>query len=69
MIGGDVLDEGTIHFQSIHREALQIAQARVARTEIVDRNLDAELLELDQHAPLASSASCMTMLSVSSISR
>ena len=41
-----VVDEGLVYFQQISGESVQIAQRRVACTEIVDRYLDAHVFKL-----------------------
>src|SRR5690606_27421433 len=48
-IGGNVLHEGAIDLESIDGEALEVAQARVTRAEVIDGDLHAEVVELVQH--------------------
>src|SRR5258706_694623 len=44
-VGADVAHEGLVYFQPVHREALQIAQARIPGAEIVDAQAHAEFLQ------------------------
>ena len=46
--GLDVLDEALVDLDLVERERAQIAERRVARPEIVQRNLDAKILDLVQ---------------------
>ena len=47
-IAADVADERSVDLQSIERKAFQIAQARMTRAEIIDRQCHAHTLDLDQ---------------------
>ncbi len=42
---GDILDKGTIDFDLGQRQAVEIAQAGIARTKIVQRNVDPGILQ------------------------
>jgi hypothetical protein len=44
-VAGDVLHEGTVDLEHVHRQALQVRQARVAGAEVVDRQFDAHALQ------------------------
>ena len=46
LVDQHVGDEALIHLQLADRELTQVAQRRVARAEIVDRQMDAEFVEL-----------------------
>src|SRR5690606_18277594 len=48
-VSRDILHEGTIHLQPVDRKAFEIAQARIAGSEVVDRDLHDEIVELVQH--------------------
>src|SRR5580658_2995063 len=49
-VAGDVLDERAVDLQTIHREALQGTQARIAGAEVIDGNLHADAFEFPEHA-------------------
>ena len=44
----EVLDEGLVDLQPLHRQPLDVGQRRVAGAEIVDRQADAQLVEVAQ---------------------
>ena len=46
----DAVDERLVDLQDVDREAADVVQRRVAGAEVVDRELDAELLELRRGA-------------------
>ena len=45
------LDEGAIDLQNVERQFAQMAQARIAGAEIVERDVDALVLQRDQNKP------------------
>src|SRR6185369_6511006 len=50
---GDAGDERAVDLQDVDREALEVAQRRVAGPEVVDREMDAERPQLRQPADRA----------------
>ena len=60
----DFLDERLGDLEDVDREALQVAQRRVAGAEVVDREPDAERLELAAAARASPSVCCISTLSV-----
>src|SRR5829696_8148046 len=48
-VRGEVGDERAVELDLVDREAVQVRQRRVARAEVVDRELDAELLQVVEH--------------------
>lgn len=51
--GGGRHDEGSVYFQAVDRQLLQIGQRRIARAEIVDGNLYADVVQAFQHVEAA----------------
>src|SRR5581483_11274328 len=49
-VGADVLDEAAVDLELVERKLAQIAQARIAGAEIVERELDAEFLQFAHRA-------------------
>src|ERR1051326_2739023 len=45
-VGVDVADEGLVDLERVDREALEVGERRVAGAEVVERDADAELLQL-----------------------
>ena len=48
-IGGQIDDERTVDLELVDRKALQVAEARIAGAEIIDRDLHAERLDAAEH--------------------
>src|SRR5438552_4393497 len=49
-VGGDVANEGVVDLERVDRETLQVREARIARAEIVHRDLHARVLQAAQRA-------------------
>src|SRR6266705_761295 len=49
-VGGDVANEGVVDLERVDRETLQVREARVARAEIVHRDLHARVFQSPQRA-------------------
>lgn len=46
---GQAAHEGLVDFEEVQGQAFEVAEGRVAGAEIIDRQLDAQALELVQH--------------------
>ena len=50
-IGAEAVDEDPVDLDPVDGEALEVAERRVARSEVVDREVDAERLETRKGSP------------------
>ncbi|MNG30560.1 hypothetical protein D3C84_1161980 [compost metagenome] len=46
---GEAADEGLVDLEDVQRQALEVTQGGIARAEVVDGQLHAEVFQLVQH--------------------
>ena len=59
-VDGDVVDEGLVDLQDVERQAAEVVERGVAGAEVVDRESDAEVLELTQTVAAAATSLIIT---------